>query len=205
MLQKAFFKVNVVDRIYETPVFEKTTPGAYEFTVPEEYNYVVIEYAGAKGGDAPVGSNVSSGGKGSIIKTNKIKIQNRNILGIIGAVGEQGGHLFNHSQPSQGGVGHNNGGNGTAVDGKLGFYYVSGAGGGSTSVVINNTTLEASAGSGAVPTGSKNSGKGGGVYGGAIRTNEGAGNDATDPNRIGLNSGNGYVKIWAGYDPYFKG
>lgn len=203
MLQKAFFKVDVVDRIYDTPVFEKTTPGAYRFTVPEEYNYVVIEYAGAGGGN----TGETLGGKGSI-KKEKLRLQQFHISGVIGASGGDG--YLSSSPSSNGGAGYENGDSGQIKnyfgDSKL----VAGGGGGSTSVVVNNLTYEASAGGGASYSGA--GGKGGGQYGGtggASNTGEGnppnPGNNATDPAQIGLNSGDGYVKIWAGYDPYFKG
>lgn len=196
MLQKAFFKVDVVDRIYDTPVFEKTTPGAYEFTVPEEYNYVVIEYAGAGGGSTytPSGAVSLSGGGGSIKKTQKTKA--RNISGIIGAT----------ATSRIGGSGYNSGGNGQT--GGPGGGLVGLGGGGSTSVMIGGVINEASGGGGANYRGIP-SGRGGGPYGGAANTSTtsaGPGGDATDPNQIGLNKDkDGYVKIWAGYDPYFKG
>lgn len=204
MLQKAFFKVDVVDRIYDTPVFEKTTPGAYEFTVPEEYNYVVIEYAGGAGGGI-VGSGAlqnRNGGKGSI-KSLTISITSRKIIGIVGQAGKNGGI---GSAVPKGGTGNVNGENGTQGDKFLSYYVYSGAGGGSTSVQINQKTYEASAGGGGFDKGAGSyGGKGGGVYGGARQTSYANGNNATDPNQTSLNSGDGYVKIWAGYDPYFNG
>lgn len=211
MLQKAFFKVDVVDRIYDTPVFEKTTPGAYEFTVPEEYNYVMIEYAGAAGGRKwnSDGAGIypsGVGGGGSILKTQVKITNNKNISGIVGSKPIQ-----TYEQEYLGGTGYsageNSNKNSTTVK-----YVAGGGGGGSTSVVANNKIYEASAGSGAsflsgtplFP--SAYGGKGGGKYGGARQTaGDADGNNATDPNQIGLNSGDGYVKIWAGYDPYFKG
>lgn len=209
MLQKAFFKVDVVDRIYDTPVFEKTTPGAYEFTVPEEYNYVVIEYAGAVGGrrwNSDGGGIYPDGnGGGGSIKKEQIKIHSRYISGVVGVRPTQ-----TYAQEYIGGSGYNNGGNGAKQS--VTVQYISGGGGGgSTSVVVNNVIKEASGGGGAswytgAPMNSKAyGGKGGGQYGGAELYSYGDGNNATDPNQIGLNSGNGYVKIWAGYDPYFKG
>lgn len=208
MLQKAFFKVDVVDRIYDTPVFEKTTPGAYEFTVPEEYNYVVIEYAGAGGGSAKYGQTPTIlGGKGSILKITKSKINSFRITGIVGQVGENGGTTIG-TAPRVGGTGYKNGEDSPVGPTSIGgLRNVGGAGGGSTSVVFNNNTYEASAGGGAyVSYGGGYAGKGGGQYGGARQTTADAtGNNATDPNQIAFNSGDGYVKIWAGYDPYFKG
>ena len=198
MLQKAFFKVDVVDRIYDTPVFVKTTPGAYEFTVPEEYNYVVIEYAGAGGGDGygAEGTLVAKG-RGGVLKIQKTKIKNFTINGIVASVG---------GAPN-GGTGYNNGQNGTVVEGCSG-----GGGGGSTSVVFNNKTYVASGGAGEWRAGGPlglfagAGGNGGGPYAGIHNFAEPNNSvDATDPGKIDLNSGDGYVKIWAGYDPYFKG
>lgn len=208
MLQKAFFKVDVVDRIYDTLVFEKTTPGAYEFTVPEEYNYVVIEYAGGAGGGI-VGSGSlpdRNGGGGSIKQINKSKISNKTIYGIVGGEGGKGGATLS-SEAAQGGYGYSVGENGT-VGGKdlIGVRQISGAGGGSTSIAFNYSVYEASAGGGAFTQyAGSYGGKGGGAYGGARQTSYSNGNNATDPSQIALNSGNGYVKIWAGYDPYIKG
>lgn len=210
MLQKAFFKVDVVDRIYDTPVFEKTTPGNYSFIVPEEYNYVVIEYAGAAGGRAwsSDGAGINplngAGGKGSIKKQN-IKLANRTISGIIGSRPTQ-----TYESEYLGGNGYNKGENSYRQSVTIGTI-CGGGGGGSTSVIVNNSILEASAGAGAPYGTGIYGGKGGGQYGGArtigVYNKEEIynGNNATDPNQIGLNSGNGYVKIWAGYDPYLKG
>lgn len=215
MLQKAFFKVDVVDRIYDTPVFEKTTPGAYEFTVPEEYNYVVIEYAGAGGQQAVIFADgdfaIWSGevGKGAI-KKEKIPVKNTTFSGVVG------------QQPSKereksylGGTGYKNGENGFEPSGKRQLF--GGGGGGSTSVNIDGVLYTAGGGGGAGIYGkgynvSLFGGAGGGPNGGAKQPAPKAskdtvynGNNATDTNQVGLNSGNGYVKIWAGYDPYFKG
>lgn len=195
MLQKAFFKVDVVDRIYDTPVFEKTTPGNYSFTVPEEYNYVVIEYAGAGGG-----SSSASGGRGSIMKINKSTIGTRYISGIVGAAGLDAQATLTNTA----GAGYANGESGSQhTPGPLKL--TNPGGGGSTSLQFNRIVYEASAGGGACST-QGFGGRGGGKYAGSRQTTAFAqGNNATDPGSIGLNPGNGYVKIWAGYDPYFKG
>lgn len=212
MLQKAFFKVDVVDRIYDTLVFEKTISGAYEFTVPEEYNYVVIEYAGGAGQQLAVFGQTSgwSGeiGKGSI-KKEKIYVSKSVISGIIGAQPKK-----ERGMSYIGGSGYKNGTNGFNND--TGIY--GGGGGGSTSVNINGKLYTAGGGGGVGGYAysidkSVFGGAGGAPNGGAGQPapKQGKydtiynGNNATDPNQIGLNSGNGYVKIWAGYDPYFKG
>lgn len=175
-----------------TLIFEKTTPGAYEFTVPEKYNYVAIEYAGASGGN---GVQIF-GGKGSIKKEN-LRLQQFHISGVIGA---SGGRSYVSSSPSSnGGAGYNNGSSGQVAS-FGGSKWGGGGGGGSTSVVVNNLTYEASAGGGVSSFGA--GGKGGGQYGGTggASNEEGTpsnpGNNATDPNQIGLNSGDGYVKIY---------
>lgn len=196
MLQKAFFKVDVVDRIYDTPVFEKTTPGAYEFTIPDGYNYVVVEYAGAGGAEATDPRQAVAVGKGSILKTQKIT-NKKTITGIIASAGNG----------IYGGSGYNKGDDGLTRNNRS-----SGGGGGATSVEYAGNVLVASGGAGqgcfgsSTPIGDIYSigGKGGGTYGGVPRSTAGS-NDATDPSQIGLNSGDGYVKIWAGYDPYLKG
>ena len=199
MLQKAFFKVDVVDRIYDTPVFEKTTPGAYEFTIPDGYNYVVVEYAGAGGGPAYRLEFPSDGpGKGAILKK-KEYIKNRTIKGIVASTA---------TNYWKGGTGYSAGKDGAhTVSNNYG-----GGGGGSTSATINNIIYEASGGGGQGGgesgfSGDYYGGDGGGPYGGKGThvLNIMSQPDATDPGKIGLNSGDGYVKIWAGYDPYFKG
>lgn len=183
-----------------TLIFEKTTAGAYEFTVPEKYNYVMIEYAGAAGGRAwssdGSGKNPNgAGGKGSIKKQN-IKLANRTISGIIGSKPIQ-----TYESEYIGGSGYNKGENSYKESVTIGAIS-GGGGGGSTSVVINNKTFEASAGAGAPYGTGIYGGKGGGQYGGArtigVYNKEEIynGNNATDPNQIGLNSGNGYVRIY---------
>lgn len=214
MLQKAFFKVDVVDRIYDTPVFEKTTPGAYEFTVPEEYNYVVIEYAGAAGQQAVIFGTSQTLWHGTVgngsIKRNKV-ISNNSIIS--GIVGEQ--PIKEREKSYIGGSGYQSGGTGFESSGNRQIF--GGGGGGSTSVSVNGILYTAGGGGGCGQylndyKLSAYGGAGGGPNGGAKQTAQSSnkdvlynGNNATDPNQIGLNSGNGYVKIWAGYDPYFKG
>lgn len=180
-----------------TLIFEKTTAGAYEFTVPEKYNYVVIEYAGAAGGGIVGSGQVPdrNGGAGSVKKISAA-IKNIKISGIVGEIGANGGAAISGHPVSQGGSGYSNGENGTqGSDSPIRGY--SGAGGGSTSVDFNGVVHEASAGGGALMDyAGSYGGKGGGIYGGARKTSVGNGNNATDPNQIGLNSGNGYVRIY---------
>ena len=182
-----------------TLIYEKTTAGAYEFTVPEKYNYVMVEYAGAGGGSIVGSGSVPDrlGGGGSIKKISASKILGRTISGIVGGVGGNGGTALSSDPVSQGGTGYSSGENGTAGGSSIGLKQVSGAGGGSTSVKFNNYIYEASAGGGALTEyAGSYGGKGGGIYGGARKTSVGNGNNATDPNQIGLNSGNGYVRIY---------
>lgn len=182
-----------------TLIFEKTTAGEYEFTVPEKYNYVMVEYAGAQGGRAwnSDGGGIYSsgnGGKGSI-KQEKIKLNTRNITGIVGATPTK-----TYESEYLGGIGYSNGekSNKQSVTVK---YVSGGGGGGSTSIVVNSVVYEASAGGGASQVtmlfSNVYGGKGGGKYGGARQNaNDANGNNATDPNQVGLNSGNGYVRIY---------
>lgn len=193
MLQKTFFRVNADYIIEETLLLDKNTIGSYSLTIPEKYNYVVIEYAGASGGRSYI--TAVSPGRGSILNK-KILLKNHSISGIVGQQGEGGSNVN-----VKGGSGYESGQNGLRVmSGNV--YYAGGGGGGSTSVSVNGTIYQASGGSGGAD-GAAYGGRGGGPYGGPLTTN--TGRDATDPGRIGNNSGNGYVKIWAGYDPHFKG
>lgn len=168
-----------------TLIFEKTTPGAYEFTVPEKYNYVAIEYAGAGGGNGSGGDGTYvAKGRGGVLKIQKTKIENFTINGIVASVG---------GTPN-GGTGYNNGQDGTSYESR------GGGGGGSTSVVFNNKTYVASGGAGESRAGGPlgafggKGGNGGGPYAG--KYNKADTVDATDPGKIGLNSGDGYVRIY---------
>lgn len=183
-----------------TLIYEKTTGGSYNFTVPEKYNYIMVEYAGAVGGrrwtSAGDGIYPEGNGGGGSIKKEQIKIHSRYISGVVGVRPTQ-----TYAQEYIGGSGYNNGGNGAKQSVSV-QYLSGGGGGGSTSVVVNNVTKEASGGGGGswytgAPMNSKAyGGKGGGQYGGAEKYSYGDGNNATDPNQIGLNSGDGYVKIY---------
>jgi hypothetical protein len=156
---------------------------------------VVIEYAGASGASSPNPKNAVAPGNGSKLKTDKIKIQNETIFGIIASI----------ASGNTGGSGYHNGNNGTWNSASK----YGGGGGGSTSVQYKTTVLEASGGAGqavfnsTTPFGDSYfiGGNGAGPHGGVAITYPGT-NDAKDPNQIGTNSGNGYVKIWAGYDPF---
>lgn len=196
-LQKGFFMTEPFNpKVEPLKVVFTGGPGSFSFDVPNEYNVVKCEIAGASGGNgsggnpgAPAGLGA---GNGAIISTDAEKITNRTITGVVGAMG---GVIT-------GGSGYNNGANGTDNgDGSLG-----GGGGGSTSVVLNGTTYEASGGAGetrrAGPLGlfGGQGGNGGGPYGGQGGISKAR--NATDPNKTGLHQGNGYVKIYAGYDPF---
>lgn len=173
-----------------TLIYERYSAGAYEFTVPDKYRYVMIEYAGAAGGAGTGGNGVLVElGRGAILKIGRTKITNRKITGVLGAIG---------TAPT-GGAGYHKGNDGTTAEGSVG-----GGGGGSSSVVLNGKTYEASSGAGqsrsAGPLGlfGGHGGNGVGPYAGKHATKAEPNNsvDATDPNRIGLNSGDGYVKIY---------
>lgn len=182
-------------------LYKNTTPGAYQFTVPENFTTVEIEYAGAAGGRAwssdGSGKNPLNGvgGKGSIIKQTIRNLENRIVSGIIGSRPIQ-----TYESEYLGGNGYNKGEDSyrqsVTVDSICG-----GGGGGSTSVIVNNITLEASAGAGAPFGTGIYGGKGGGQYGGlrtiGIYNKEEIynGNNATDPTQVGLNSRNGYIVI----------
>lgn len=179
----------------EKLIFEKTTAGEYEFTVPEKYNFIMIEYAGGAGGYAKGladGSILQNGGKGSIKQTSKISC--KIVTGVVGDIGDYGGLLV---EETYGGLGYHNGsGGGKGDTGAPGPSNTSGGGGGgSTSVVINDIVYEACGGSGASYFAF--GGAGGGVYGGKQQNAQTAdGNDATDPEQIGLNANAGYVRIY---------
>lgn len=187
--------------------------GNYSTTIDSKYNYVEIEFAGAKG--SPCSHNEKgTPGKGAIRKIT-VGLTDHTISG---KIGKAAGH------PTAG-TGYQNGGAGTSLSGTA---HYSGGGGGSTSVVYNNTTATAGGGSGvalvtAAWTGtqyySAKSGAGGGPNGGAAvspaasssgydkangsigsaNTKYYNGKNATNSDAIGYNNGNGYVKIKAGW------
>lgn len=216
MLQKEFFQVQPFNPkvIPLTLVFQKNTPGNYTFTVPNQYNYVEIEIAGAAG--QKVCYNTNSGyvflgtpGKGAI-KRYLRTLTNHNITGI---VGEQ--PTLSPGNTQTGGAGYNNGSNGSS-NSNTGPW--GGGGGGSTSFVCNGQLFTVGGGGGCarrdgmsstINIFSVNGGAGGGPNGGAasyyssVSTNQVInGKNATNSDTIGYNSNNGYVKIFAGFDPY---
>lgn len=176
----------------EKLIFEKTTAGEYEFEVPEKYNFIMIEYAGGAGGSTSGAQGlISVGGNGSVKKISKISCSI--VTGIVAGQGAEG--KFDRI-PASGGIGYQNGDNGTVDSTGAPLYYTGAGGGGSTSVVINDIVYEASGGGGASANGGKG-GKGGGQFGGPSQTTDNKdGNDATDPEQIGLNANAGYVRIY---------
>ena len=165
-------------------LYKNTTPGAYQFNIPQTFTEIEIEYAGAGGGTSYTisGTVALSGGGGSIKKTQKSNAGN--VYGVVGATATN----------RIGGSGYNAGKNGQT--GGPGGMFVGFGGGGSTSVVVGGVINEASGGGGANHRGVP-SGAGGGQYGGAgvSSTAGGAGGNATDPDQTGLNLGDGYVII----------
>lgn len=218
MLLQGFFRVKPFNPkvIPETTIYTKNTPGSYSYAVPEKYNYVIIEIAGASGSPAYAinASNklvfVGSGGKGSIKRMNKIIItNNRTITGVIGATPVQ-----EVNKANLGGSGYQNGENGT-INSISVFPVAGGGGGGSSSALVNNELITVGGGGGTGVSQKDNykadGGAGGGPNGGAKGTgpvtskeNIYGGYDATDSPRAGLNTGNGYIKIWGGYNPYYN-
>lgn len=210
--------MNVPMEIPLTEVYNSNgATGNYSTTIDSKYNYIEIEFAGAKG--SPCSHNEKgTPGKGAIRKITA-GLTNYTISGIIG---KAAGH------PTAG-TGYQNGGAGTSLSGTA---HYSGGGGGSTSVVYNNTTATAGGGSGvALVTRqgfmgstsykyySAKSGAGGGPNGGAAVSPAASssgyskangsigsadtkyynGKNAANTDAIGYNNGNGYVKIKAGW------
>lgn len=214
MLSKGFFRVQPFNPkvIPETLIYQNTTPGNYSFTVPDKYNYVKIEIAGASGAKlltiASNGQMTWSGSPGQgAIKTIQHILSSHIITGIIG---QKPTEELNQSQ--YGGIGYHPGSNGTLSAEGSTFAASGGGGGGSTSVICNNILTTAGGGSGIGGGVSDffnvNGGKGGDPYGGTMSsgtpTGTGSvydGHNATDPGVTNFNSGGGYVKIWGGYNP----
>ena len=181
-------------------IYTNATPGEFSFVVPDVYDYIYVEYAGAAGGRAWIsaGDGINPdhfGGAGSIMGKNYVVPQDRIVSGIIGAMPTEG-----YNSEYIGGPGYNNGESSNRHPVTV-EYMQGGGGGGSTAVIINKQVYEACAGGGAsaVTAISPNvfGGKGGGIYGGIRQTNNDTnGNTATDPERRGNNTNNGYIKIW---------
>lgn len=216
MLQKEFFQVQPFNPkvIPLTLVFQKSTPGNYTFTVPDQYNYVQIEFAGAAGQQAYVkptqGTASWNGtvGKGAIKTIFRI-LTNKNISGVLGA---QPAKIFNQSH--FGGTGYQSGANGGLGPSGEAFAVSGGGGGGSSSVTCNNilTTAGGGSGCGVGMSGwfNVNGGAGGNPNGGATASGTPSssgttynGHNATDAGVTNFNDGNGYIKIWGGYNPYY--
>ena len=177
--------------------------GTFNYTIPDQYNYVKFEIAGACGGRnwQSDGAGIyaeNSPGKGAIIQQTINNITTRSVQGTVGAR-----PTMSYADEYKGGSGYHSGEN----SGKQSVtiqYIAGGGGGGSSAVTFNNVTYEACGGGGRSSLTELASqtfgGKGGGTYGGARQTATYTnGKDATDPGKIGLNDGNGYVKIYAGY------
>lgn len=169
-------------------LYSKTTPGDYSYTIPDNFPSIKINYAGGGGADSEKPNDAVHAGRGSILTTTTTMPANTLISGVIGAKG----------QTPNGGTGYDNGG--TAISSGAG------GGGGSTSVQYNGIVLEASGGAGQsvyitntvgpLPPFYSVGGGGGGKNGGVAVTTTGS-NDATDSGQSGLNSGDGYIKIFA--------
>lgn len=181
-------------------IFEKTTAGSYEFTVPEKYNYIMVEIAGGNGCGVALFDKYyfeeGKGGKGEKIEIKHLEPQNKLITGIVGA---------NGTIPGVGGSGYSNGGNGGhSTPGGSSSY--GGGGGGSTGVVIDGTLYEASGGGGATFNGYYGGyyhsvgGKGGGANGGApgISANEqfATKNGGNATGELLNDTSSGYIKIY---------
>ena len=209
MLQKEFFQVQPFNPkiIPLSLVYERNEVGAFTFLLPNEYNYVKIELAGACGGrswNSDGGGIYPSGtpGRGAILEYTIPGVRNRTFTGIIGAR-----PTMTYASEYIGGAGYNNGENSNKHSVTI-QYIAGGGGGGSSEITVDSLVYEACAGGGASNLTALASetygGKGGGQYGGARQTaSDGNGKDATDPGRIGFNAGNGYIKIWGGYNPYY--
>lgn len=177
--------------------------GTFNYTIPNQYNYVKFEIAGACGGRnwQSDGAGIyaeNSPGKGAIIQQTINNITTRSVQGTVGAR-----PTMTYADEYRGGNGYHNG-ESSGIQSVTIQYITGGGGGGSSAVTFNNVTYEACGGGGRSSLTQLASqtfgGKGGGTYGGARQTATYTnGNDATDPGKIGLNDGDGYVKIYAGY------
>jgi hypothetical protein len=183
-----------------TLIFEKTTAGSYEFTVPEKYNYIIIEIAGGNGcGVAHYHDywfEEGKGGQGEKIEIKHLEPQNKLITGIVGA---------NGTIPGVGGSGYSNGGNGGKITVSDNTSY-GGGGGGSTSVVIDGVVHEASGGGGATNNlyfgkyyhgvGGKGGGSKGGAPGSSVNQQWATTNGGNATGELLNDTSSGYIKIY---------
>lgn len=183
-------------------LYTQTTPGEGNFTIPDEYNYATIEFAGGNGSPGatlyksewlPAGN----GGAGEKSFITNLPINNRTITFVIGS---------NGSIPGIGGNGYNVGGNGTQTTqgGSNGW---GGGGGGSTGVTIDDVVYEASGGGGATlndhldgkwyhAKGGKGAGPKGGAFG-LVQNTEGVTNGGNATGQYINDTDGAYIKISA--------
>lgn len=179
-------------------LYEKTTPGAFSYTVPNTVSAITIEIAAGNGADGAIGGysggmdSIMTAGKGAVKVVALSAVNGKTITGIIGQSGgvtgltQSGGSpdgrngtvAVNDNPPAQsyggGGGGHSE----CTIDGKQ--YIVSGGAGGAAK---NDNTRDWGQG-----------GKGGGPNGGIPVTN-GNGGNGTDGDK--LNSEKfGYIRIF---------
>lgn len=192
-------------------VYSNYTAGNFTFTVPEQYNYISVEIAGAAGQQAYSQSSDSTVQWNGVVGQGAIKTAifdvttDRTVTGVIGA---QPPKVFNQSQ--RGGSGYQSGTDGDMNTGSGMFAVAAGGGGGSSVLNYGSTSITVGGGSGCgiglAGWFNCSGGQGGGPNGGARATGTPSstgnwynGNNATDSGVAGLNSGPGYVKIYAGY------
>lgn len=181
-------------------IYEKKSAGSYSFTIPDQYNIIKIVLAGACGGRnwQSDGNGIyaqEAAGRGAVIERIVEHINNRTVSGIIGAR-----PTMSYGSEQVGGAGYHNGENANTKSVTVKFISA-GGGGGSSSASIDGVTFEACGGGGrssGVALASQLWGaKGGGEYGGPRQNGSWVnGNDAVDPDAVGYNMGNGYIRIY---------
>ena len=169
-------------------IYEKNSAGSYSFTIPDQYNIIKIVLAGACGGRnwQSDGNGIyaqEAPGRGAVIERIVEHINNRTVSGIIGAR-----PAMSYGSEQVGGTGYHNGENANTESVTVKFisdgvtFEACGGGGRSSGVALASQLWGA---------------KGGGEYGGPRQNGSWVnGNDAVDPDAVGYNMGNGYIRIY---------
>lgn len=181
-------------------IYEKITPGAFSFTIPNTVSAVTIEIAAGNGADGSIGGYSSgsgwytrSGGKGAVKVVTLSKVNGKTITGIIGQTGGTTGVTQQGGSPD--------GGNGTVTSGDRPLAYsYGGGGGGHSEFTVDDTQYIVSGGAGGAAKSDNTSswaqgGRGGGPNGGVPVTN-GDGGNGTDGDKLNAEK-TGYIRIFA--------
>lgn len=178
-------------------LFEKVTPGGFNFTIPNTASTIIIEIAAGNGADGSGygysggGDIFRSGGRGAV---KVITLGTANGQTITGMIGQSGGVT---GVPYQGGTPNGNNGQVHSSSSPLSYSYGGGGGGNSYCSIMGNTYIVSGGAGGAAmfsSAGWSQGGAGGGPNAGQPVTN-GNGGNATDGDKLNTET-TGYIRIY---------